>query len=614
MKPFENERSLLINSAERAYELARRIGFSTMQGSAAALIEKLNQPSFYMTLVGRTSSGKTSIINSLIGREKLKVSASPTTPIVTEVIGGREYLESYGIVHRDGKREAVSKEQFDQQFVQPLPTLRRLQLKTTTRIDVEAHILDTPGYDSIYEQHTEVLNNFIPEADYLVFCVMYRSGIVEADKQFLELLYQVFEKDLPPLLLVINRAPNEVDESDRRVAEIRKHVQNLIGSEVKLFLVAEQAGAPVPQAEHVWRWLGQEMVRPERTKAWLERAKLVLQSIYENLESATVTKWQMAELDSEQREGLRVEIVQLRESQKKIQDLVIRRRNEMIEELQVHVSQEQSKISKACDEHITTSNRWTQAADCNAFIQSHVLPKEANLACKRTGELLIYRLEELNDEIEELANTAIGNYIKEVNFIMDKFEKLRTNALKGILNEGLKNVAFQFFQRFGGRGGAGAGVANFGKMALKRIGNVFNKTFSRATHNKLAHILARLGATSTKAIGNVIAVLIELGFYLWGVATWQGKLKATIDKSLKNWTKELNPKIVEELDLSLDETMVLVNEHFDITCMEHEEMLSAHLDKDQEQLEGFEELIKTIQQEREHLRDILSEGVIIHDR
>nr|WP_275984020.1 dynamin family protein [Paenibacillus hamazuiensis] len=559
-----------------------------------------------MTFVGRTSSGKTSLINSLIGEERLRVSAAPTTSIVTEVIGGANTEDQYAIVHNDGQVEQITQEQFYRQLDEPVSTLRRLQHRTRIQLEVEAHILDTPGYDSIYEEHSEVLNNFIPEADYIVFCVMYRSGMLEADKRFLELLHEVFHHDLPPVVLVINRVPAGSGESDRRVKEIQDHVRSLIRMEVNTFLVEEQGEASVPEAVHLWQWLAQEASSDMRMRQWLERAKLVLESIYENLASAAETKRHMVQLDQEQKRMLEEEIHQLRDKQKNIHALVQRRRGELISELQAHVAREESAIADTCSKHIAASNRWTQGSDCSAFIQAHVLPREAALACKRTAELMVDRLEKLNREMEDLANTAIGHYKRSVTLISDKFEKLKTNVMKGVLNEGMKHVAFQFFRQFGGRGGAGAGVANFGKMALKHVGKLFNKTFSRQTHNQVAQILAKLGLTSTKVLGNVVAVLIEIGFYLWDVATWQGKLDKKLRTSLRKWSEEFNPQVAGELDLSIKETMALVDEHFDETCKEHEELLKSSLAGDAGALDGYEQLRNRIEQERQRVAAILS--------
>lgn len=605
MNKLEHARAQLLASTDEAIRIATQTGYTTMQNTAQILLEKLNQPSLYMTFVGRTSSGKTSIINSLLGAEKLKVTAAPTTSIVTEIIGSKEITDRYAIVHTNGEIEEISQTQFDRQFDEPAPTLKRLQYRTRTHLEVEANILDTPGYDSIYEAHSEVLNNFIAEADYIVLCVMYRSGMLDADKQFIELVHETFQDGLPPIVLVINRVPAGLEGTDRRIMEIQAHVESLIGDEVKTFLVAEQLGYSVPEAAHVWEWLAKEARSEARISQWLERVKLVLASIYENLASAVETKRNLAQMDYEQKKELMEEIESFRDKQKNIHKLVKQRRDEIISELHAHIAKEEAAIANACSEHIEASNRWTQGSDCSAFIQSHVLPREAALSCKRTAELMVSRLESLNQEIEELANTAIGNYRRKITFISDKFEKLRTNVLKSVLNEGLKYAAFQFFRRFGGQGGAGAGVANFGKMALKQIGKLFNKTFSRQAHNQVARLLAKLGLTSTKVLGNVIAVLIEIGFYLFEVATWQGKLNKNLRKSLQTWSKEFDPQVAEELDFSINETMVLVDEYFDTTSKEHEEMLNASLANHEDAFEGYQELSEHIGNQREFVTAIL---------
>lgn len=44
---------------------------------------------------------------------------------------------------------------------------------------------------------------------------------------------------------------------------------------------------------------------------------------------------------------------------------------------------------------------------------------------------------------------------------------------------------------------------------MKKIGDLFGKTFSRETHNELAKFLSKIGATSTRAI-NIVQQLVEI--------------------------------------------------------------------------------------------------------
>lgn len=95
--------------------------------------------------------------------------------------------------------------------------------------------------------------------------------------------------------------------------------------------------------------------------------------------------------------------------------------------------------------------------------------------------------------------------------------------------------------------GANAGVANAASHLLKKAGDLFGHTFSRATHNGVKHFLAKIGATSMKAIGAAVAVITELLFTSYQLATWKGKLKDKVKESLDKWEEQTFETVKEDL-------------------------------------------------------------------
>ena len=102
--------------------------------------------------------------------------------------------------------------------------------------------------------------------------------------------------------------------------------------------------------------------------------------------------------------------------------------------------------------------------------------------------------------------------------------------------------------------------------ALKKLGDLFGKTFSRETHAGLKHFLAKIGATSTKAIGAAVAVLIELLTMVIDLATWKAILRKKIRKSIDKWAAEALPSVqrdLEKLKVENIETMYAIAREFE---------------------------------------------------
>ncbi|HLY28630.1 MAG TPA: dynamin family protein, partial [Aggregatilineales bacterium] len=108
---------------------------------------------FLIVLVGAFNTGKSSIVNALIGHDALDVGATPTT--------GKIAILRYGPTQQRlqaGDVETV----FD-----PAPMLERLSL------------VDTPGLDSVFKEHDALTQRFLHRAD-LVWLVMLATQAMSA--------------------------------------------------------------------------------------------------------------------------------------------------------------------------------------------------------------------------------------------------------------------------------------------------------------------------------------------------------------------------------------------------------------------------------------------------
>lgn len=178
---------------------------------AILLKEKLNQP-LVISFVGEFSSGKSSLINSMLGKKILKTDINPSTATITQIFfsQGEEYVEYY-----DGEDNLIKKI-YGIDGIEDNAPENTVHIKVFTNIDKypsTVSLVDTPGISSLDERHREVLFNFINRSDVFFVVVDINQGTLTENtvkligtlKKFSKKFYAILTKaDLKP--------PSEVDE------------------------------------------------------------------------------------------------------------------------------------------------------------------------------------------------------------------------------------------------------------------------------------------------------------------------------------------------------------------------------------------------------------------
>ncbi len=131
---------------------------------------------FLIVFVGPFSSGKSSLINALIGEEILPVGPIPTTDRIS--------ILRWGETH-----ERVRSGEFDTVF-HPASLLRKVSF------------VDTPGLESIFQKHEETTRRFLHRADLVLLVMLSTQAMTASTLTYLKML-QEFGKTV---ILVINQA------------------------------------------------------------------------------------------------------------------------------------------------------------------------------------------------------------------------------------------------------------------------------------------------------------------------------------------------------------------------------------------------------------------------
>ncbi len=170
---------------------------------------------FLIVLVGPFSSGKSSILNALLGEpELLQVGVVPTTDRIS--------ILRYG----DEMQRMSSGGEVDTVFY-PSPLLQKVSL------------VDTPGLESVFQRHEETTRRFLHRADVVLMVMLATQAMTARNLEYLQTLKEYGKK----VILVVNQADLLTAEEAESVREyILEQSQSRLGFKPDIWLVSARQG------------------------------------------------------------------------------------------------------------------------------------------------------------------------------------------------------------------------------------------------------------------------------------------------------------------------------------------------------------------------------------
>ncbi|MCI7267774.1 MAG: dynamin family protein [Mollicutes bacterium] len=592
----------LLEKFNKVDALVQKINNEKLINLSKFLKERLMNPDSYIIMLGETSSGKSTIINGLIQQNILKVSAAPSTGAITEIEFKKDIDENkFYAINKNATIEELDYETFKDLTLNPDEELKRVKLITKTSISNlnNMRLFDTPGYGSIIKEHEEVLKEFIPNSDIILYIVNYRIGIQENDYSFLGFLKQLIREDVE-IILVINRCPENLNVKDRRIKEIKQYVNDILNEDVKTFFIkTEQCENedeyPMPKAIKLWQYVGERVNSDTRKKQLESTFNEYINELFEKCKEEVFKRYEGIKLSRETQEKIKKHTEEFGDKideciskyitpgfdkiQKKVPELMLNAKKNI-----------KDTIDKAIDEESAS-----QKDEMIAYINNHLLYYISNKEILEIQRYIEIELDYIDKQVDDYLNTEIENFNKKITVC---FETATELAIKGISKDIGKNLVkgglIKYFTQFGGNGKVGAGIANAASHALKVVGDAFGHTFKRETHNALKHILSKIGATSVRALSTATVVFTELISTAIDYSIWKGKLKQKLDDVLNDWHTETEKSIKNDLEILKEENIKTLKE-IKQSCKERYEY-NESFNKEEEVLELMD-MINEIKEE-----------------
>jgi len=215
------------------------------------LMTALAEDRFCLAVVGQASRGKSTLMNAILGVDRLPAGIVPMTSVITSVVyGTREVVK----MHFQGSMlsKSVRLEEMAQYITESGNPGNRLKIDQA-EVQLPAEILrrgfcfvDTPGFGSLVSENTETTRGFLPNADAFVFVTSFDTPFSTQEAEFLQEALRRYRK----VFLVVNKLDlvsevqrdevldflrgrlGEVDEQ-ARIAPFAVSARNGLGAKLK---------------------------------------------------------------------------------------------------------------------------------------------------------------------------------------------------------------------------------------------------------------------------------------------------------------------------------------------------------------------------------------------
>ena len=195
-------------------------------------IEQLEEL-FLLVVVGEFNTGKSALINALLGHSFVEEGVIPTT---TQI-----YLLKYGET-----TESPTPSRAFTTLAFPVDWLR------------EINVVDTPGTNTILHQHQAITEQFIPRSDLVLFVTSADRPFSESERAFMEQIRNWGKK----VVIAINKIDNLTGETqiEEITDYVRQNSKHLLGIIPQIFPVSARHAAKAKGSDH----------GPERERLWKE--------------------------------------------------------------------------------------------------------------------------------------------------------------------------------------------------------------------------------------------------------------------------------------------------------------------------------------------------------
>jgi GTP-binding protein EngB required for normal cell division len=200
----------------------RRFALASLKKRVGDVIEYSSQADHVdVVVLGRFKSGKSSLLNALLGRSILPIDVLPATAVITRIASGPD--DAGLVVGEDGSETPIAVEAVSRYVTEKENPNNG---KRVARVDVEVagvehlaglRLVDTPGMGSIHRHNTEATEHWLPRVGAVLVAISVDQPLSEHDVALLEEL-----RSFTPLVTIVLTKADLVEPD--QLASIQEYV------------------------------------------------------------------------------------------------------------------------------------------------------------------------------------------------------------------------------------------------------------------------------------------------------------------------------------------------------------------------------------------------------
>lgn len=221
---FEDRKRRIVEFTADLRQLASDSGDTGAVAILDDFMERFRANRLLLLVVGDFKSGKSTLVNAIVGRPICPVKATPRTAKITRITGAAGANESVEIhFHKD---RPVEKCAFEEGRLDDLVAVNGARTHEVRFVDVSLRpgdtllrhhltLVDTPGLGSTDEDHSRTTRDFVQHADALIFVFYGPKPFSESERDFL----LTFRPLLDRTVFVVNQIDSVEPEERQEVLE-----------------------------------------------------------------------------------------------------------------------------------------------------------------------------------------------------------------------------------------------------------------------------------------------------------------------------------------------------------------------------------------------------------
>jgi GTP-binding protein EngB required for normal cell division len=219
-------------------------GLVEFRSTLSMILDRLEDNSFEIAIFGRVSSGKSSLLNSILGTNVLPVGVTPITAVPTRLVYGESPAVHVWFANREPERFEIS--QLPEFVAEPLNPGNE---KHVTRIVVQLPaprlrdgiaFVDTPGLGSLATRGAAETLAYLPRCDLGVVLIDAGSTLTPDDLQTIQILY---DAAIPATILLSKADLLSVKDRSRVMEYVKDHIKRELNLSLAVHAVSVMPGS-----------------------------------------------------------------------------------------------------------------------------------------------------------------------------------------------------------------------------------------------------------------------------------------------------------------------------------------------------------------------------------